>query len=143
MFEKIRERREEKKRHDREVARLVARVNKLDSQQPDNYMIMEMNYRNAKLAKRREFHERLFGIMKLIIFVPCIKIFNVANLVFKIALGASALTFFYGVFLVYRNFFAKIDVNNQLMIVCLIAPFVLSFATFITDYLAELMEENL
>lgn len=143
MFKKIRERREEKKRHDKEVARLVSKALKLDSQQPDNYMIREMNYRNAKLAKRREFHERLFGIMKLIIFVPCIKIFNVANLVFKIALGASAFTFFYGVFLVYRNFIAKIDVNNQLMIVYLIAPFVLSFATFITDYLAEVMEESL
>lgn len=143
MFKKIRERREEKKRHDKEVARLVSKALKLDSQQPDNYMIREMNYRNAKLAKRREFHERIFGIMKLIIFVPCIKIFNVANLVFKIALGASAFTFFYGVFLVYRNFIAKIDVNNQLMIVYLIAPFVLSFATFITDYLAEVMEESL
>lgn len=143
MFKEIRERREEKKRHDKEVARLVSRALKLDSQQPDNYMIREMNYRNNKLAKRREFHERLFGIMKLIIFVPCIKIFNVANLVFKIALGASAFTFFYGVFLVYRKYFVNIDVNNQLMIVYLVAPFVLSFATFITDYLAEVMEESL
>lgn len=143
MFKKIRERREEKKRHDKEVARLVARAKKLDSQQPDNYMIREMNYRNSKLAKRREFHERLFGILKLIIFVPCIKIFNVTNFIFKVVLGASAFGFFYGVFLAYRNFISKVDVNNSLMIACLIAPFVLSFATFVTDYLAGAMEESL
>lgn len=143
MFKKIRERREEKKRHDKEVACLVARAKKLDSQQPDNYMIREMNYRNAKLAKRRELHERLFGILKLIFFVPCIKICNVANLIFKLALGASAFTFFYGVYLAYRNFIVNADVNNLLMIVCLVAPFVLSFATFITNYLAEVMEVSL
>lgn len=143
MFKKIKERREEKKRHDKEVARLVSRALKLDSQQPDNYMIREMNYRNAKLAKRREFKERLFGILKLIFFVPCIKIFNVANLLFKLALGLSAFAFFYGVFLAYRNFMVNADVNSQMMIVCLVAPFVLSFATFITDYVAEIMEESL
>lgn len=143
MFKKIRERREEKKRHDKEVARLLARVKELDSQQPDNYMIREMNYRNNKLARRREFHERLVGILKMIIFVPCIKIFNVANLVFKLALGASAFTFFYGIFLAYRNFIVNADVNNRLMIAYLVAPFVLSFATFVTDYLAEIMEENI
>lgn len=143
MFKKIREQIEEKKRHDKEVARLVARAKKLDSQQPDNYMIQEMNYRNAKLAKRREFHKRLFNILKLIIFVPCIKIFYVANLIFTLALGVSAFAFFYGVFLAYRHFIVNTDVNSQLMIICLVAPFVLSFATFITDYLAVLMEENL
>lgn len=143
MFNKIRERREEKKRHDKEVARILKGVLILDSQQPDNYMVREMEYRNNKLARRREFHERLVGILKLILFVPSIKILDVANLIFKFALGASAFTFFYGVFLAYKNFIVKVGVNNQLMIVCLIAPFVLSFATFITDYLAELMEENL
>lgn len=35
MFKNIRERIEDKKRHDKEVARLVARAKKLDSQQPD------------------------------------------------------------------------------------------------------------
>ena len=115
----------------------------MDSKQPDNYMIREMNYRNAKLARRREFNERIFGIFKLIFFVPCIKIFNVANLIFKLALGVSAFAIFYGVFLAYRNIIVNVDVNNQNMIICLIAPFILSFATFITDYLAEAMEESL
>ena len=40
MFKKIREQIEEKKRHDKEVARLVARAKKLDSQQPDNYALL-------------------------------------------------------------------------------------------------------
>lgn len=143
MFKKFRESRKEKKRHDREVARLVARAKELDSQQPDNYMIREMNYRNNKLDKRREFHERLFGILKLIIFVPCIKILNVANFIFEVILSVSAFGFFYGLFLIYRNFVSKVDVNNLLMIACLVAPFVLSFATFITDYLANIMEDSL
>lgn len=97
----------------------------------------------AKLRIRSEIQERIFGVFKIIIFVPLIKIFDLCGFITKILLGASAFTFLYGLFLCYKYFINGAMVDTEKMIVLLIAPFALSFLAYFFGTLAESMESRL
>jgi hypothetical protein len=146
MLKKIRERREKKReeqrKHDEHMAYLDKIMRELNPQNEES-MQQDADYHLARMNRRYETHERIFGFIRIVVFTPLIKIFYLANMVLRLVLGASAFGFFYGVYLAYKNFANKADVNIGIMIVCLVAPFIISLVTFSTEYLMGMMEDSL
>lgn len=97
----------------------------------------------AKLKKRSQMQERIFGAFRTIIFVPLIKICDVCGLITKFFLGVSAFTFLYGLYLCYKYFINGEMVDIVIMVALLIAPFVLSLLTYVFGNLAEYMDDSL
>ena len=136
----IKEKREEKKRHERAVAQIVADCKRMDAK---HYAYEEMEKRKRKIEKRSEITERLFGIFKRIVYIPCIQIFNIASFICKVGLIISAITFYYGGYLLYKYFAVTKEINIRTMVVALLAPFIISFVIFVMDNLSIAMEESL
>lgn len=136
MFYKTKKRKKEREELERYMSALyphgdTARIQK----QIDDDM--------AKLRKRSEIQERIFGVLRIIFYVPLIKIFDVLGLITKCLLCVSAFTFLYGLYLCYKYFIVGSVVDNKLMVIMLIAPFVFSFLTYCFGALAEYMDDNL
>ena len=97
----------------------------------------------AKLRKQEEIKRTILCGLKMILFTPLIKIFDVLNMIGKLLLGASAFTFVYGLYLAYEKFFAGNEVDMTRMTVVLVAPFVLSLIVFICTQVSDAMADSL